>query len=353
MRCWLAVGLLAITLLSSGCAPALAQFWATPTLTAAPTATFTATSTVPPTATVTLAPSSTQTPTPTYTPTPQPLPQLAFSLTPSPVVQGHVVAIRVTASQPVTLTGTLGNQPLAFVKLPDGRYWGLAGIHALAEPGPRDVLIRTFDELGREVQAKTTLEVMAGDYTTENITLPPETAALLDPELVEAELEKLQAMWTQITPEQLWNGVWVPPGGGDTTSAFGTRRSYNDRPATGYHAGQDFLAALGDPVTAPAAGIVAMAEPLTIRGNSVWIDHGLGVYSGYFHLSEVAVEEGQVVKPGDLLGGAGSTGLSTGSHIHWEVRVRGVAVNPLEWTERDIDPMMGKQQDKRGRIPKQ
>lgn len=335
--CGFLAGFLTVAVLA-GCAPAITQFWATSTPTTPPTATPTTAPTLTPTATITPTPSPTTTPTPTPTPTPLPPPQLSLALTPNPVVQGHVVVIRVTASRPVTVTGVLGDRPLTLTEGTPGEYWALAGIHALAETGVRDVQLRAFDELGREVRAQATLEVVAGDYTTENIALSPETAALLDPDLLEAELAKLQAMWARFTPRKLWRGTWGLPGGTETTSAFGTRRSYNGGPVTDYHAGQDFRADAGDPVVAPASGIVALAEPLTVRGNSVWIDHGLGVYSGYFHLSAIAVKVGQRVKPGDLLGRVGSTGLSTGPHIHWEVRVQGIAVSPLEWTGRTIGP---------------
>ncbi|MFQ5856996.1 MAG: M23 family metallopeptidase [Anaerolineae bacterium] len=340
VRRLLAVGLSAVTLLSSGCAPAIAQLPATPTPTATlmPAPTFTPT--VTPTATATPTPSLTATPTATPT---LPPPQLSLSVAPNPVVQGHVVIIRITASRPATVTGSLGNRPLVLMEASPGEYWAPVGIHALAEIGPRELRLRAFDELGREVRENAALEVVAGEFATENIVLLPETAALLDPELLKAEREKLQAMWTQFTPRRLWDGVWTQPGGTETTSAFGARRSYNGGPVADYHAGQDFRAEAGDPVVAPAAGVVALAEPLTVRGNSVWIDHGLGVYSGYFHLSEIAVEVGQTVKPGDILGRVGSTGLSTGPHVHWEVRVGGIAVDPLEWAEREIGPRMRKE----------
>jgi len=341
---WIAgfCGFLAVfltALLPGGCTLAVGQWFVPPT--PAATSTTTPTATVTPTATATPTPTATATatPSPTATPTPTPLlPRLSLSLVPNPVVQGHVVVVRVTASRPVTITGSLGDQPLLMSKAAAGEYWALAGIHALAEAGSRDVRIRAFDELGREVRENGTLEVVAGDYPTENIVLSPEIAALLDPRLLKAEREKLQAMWSQVTPRKLWRGAWQRPGGTATTSSFGARRSYNGGPVTDYHGGQDFQAEAGAPVAAPASGVVALAEPLKVRGNSVWIDHGLGVYSGYFHLSEIAVKVGQRVKPGDLLGRVGSTGLSTGPHIHWEVRVRGIAVDPLEWTEREIGP---------------
>jgi murein DD-endopeptidase MepM/ murein hydrolase activator NlpD len=81
---------------------------------------------------------------------------------------------------------------------------------------------------------------------------------------------------------------------------------------------------------------VVLAEPLTVRGNAVIVDHGLGVHTGYWHLSRIDVAAGQVVKVGDAIGQVGTTGLSTGSHLHWELRIGDVPVDPMEWTRRTI-----------------
>jgi len=120
------------------------------------------------------------------------------------------------------------------------------------------------------------------------------------------------------------------------TSPFGERRSYNGGPVSSYHDGVDFGAPEGTPVYAPAAGIVVLAEPLTVRGYAVIIDHGLGIFTGYWHLSDILVEAGQQVKKGDLIAAVGNTGLSTGSHLHWELRVGGIAVDPLQWVEQEM-----------------
>jgi len=100
------------------------------------------------------------------------------------------------------------------------------------------------------------------------------------------------------------------------------------------HAGEDFAVPPGTPVLAPAAGTVVLAEPLFVRGNAVVIDHGRGVYSGYWHMQSLSVKAGDRVSPGEVLGTVGSTGLSTGAHLHWEMRVDGIAVDPLQWVEK-------------------
>jgi len=134
-------------------------------------------------------------------------------------------------------------------------------------------------------------------------------------------------------PLPLWHGLFIYPAGDAVISSeFGTRRSYNGGPATSFHEGLDFDVDEGEPVMAAADGRVAMAEPLTVRGNAILIDHGLGVHTGYWHLSEVNVAVGQQVKAGEVIGKAGSSGLSTGPHLHWEIRIGQINVNPVQWT---------------------
>ena len=165
--------------------------------------------------------------------------------------------------------------------------------------------------------------------------LPPAKGDLLEPTRVRSEFERLYKIWTTISPEALWRGRFrFPIGEGFVqTSPYGTRRSYNGGPASSFHEGSDWSAAEGTPVVAPASGIVVLAENLDVHGGAVVIDHGLGVASNVWHLSRIDVEPGQRVAPGDPIGLVGTTGLSTGAHLHWEIRVNGVAVDPMQWTK--------------------
>jgi hypothetical protein len=115
------------------------------------------------------------------------------------------------------------------------------------------------------------------------------------------------------------------------TSTFGDRRVYryaDGRNATSIHNGLDFRAPVGEPVYAPLSGTVVMAERRIVTGNTVVLRHLPGVYSLYYHLEDLSVDEGQTVSAGDILGTAGMTGLATGSHLHWEIRIGGAAVDP-------------------------
>ncbi len=176
---------------------------------------------------------------------------------------------------------------------------------------------------------------MAADFGSEQIELPADRVYLLEPEVVREEAQRLGQVFAQVSPQQFWGSTFSWPHAEEVTSPFGIRRTYNDGQSS-YHGGIDISAEAGAPVAASSHGRVALAESLQVRGNAVIVDHGLGVYSGYYHLSEILVSEGQQVTQGDVIGRAGDTGLSTGVHLHWEMRVGGVLVNPLEWTLRQF-----------------
>lgn len=175
------------------------------------------------------------------------------------------------------------------------------------------------------------LSVTAGSFPIDAIQVSDQEALLLAPELEDAESAILKGAYGAFTPSQLWQGPFAQPVQGPITTDFGARRSYQGGPATGSHAGVDIAVPLATPVTASAAGRVAWTGALPDRGNGVIVDHGLGVYSGYFHLSAINVQTGQTVSQGETVGLAGSTGLSTGPHVHWEIVVNGVNVDGLQW----------------------
>jgi murein DD-endopeptidase MepM/ murein hydrolase activator NlpD len=120
------------------------------------------------------------------------------------------------------------------------------------------------------------------------------------------------------------------------SSTYGARRSYNGGLYRTYHEGVDFSAYAGTPVYAAAGGTVVLAETLYVRGGAVIIDHGLGIYSGYYHMSAVHARSGQVVQPGDLIGEVGTKGLSSGNHLHWDLLVAETWVDAAAWREQNL-----------------
>jgi murein DD-endopeptidase MepM/ murein hydrolase activator NlpD len=153
---------------------------------------------------------------------------------------------------------------------------------------------------------------------------PPES----ERDRIEREAKLLDAVWKSPGGERLWRQPFVRPVPQEANSAFGTRSVFNGRPRNA-HGGADFLSPAGTPVQAPNAGRVAVARGLYFSGNTVVIDHGLGLFSLLAHLSAIDVQEGDRVPAGHIVGRVGATGRVTGPHLHWAVRASGARVDPL------------------------
>ncbi len=176
-------------------------------------------------------------------------------------------------------------------------------------------------------------QVLASHFGEESINLLADRLNLLDAELEAAENERIRSIMSGVQPWRSFGGGMKAPVAGSVISDFGTRRSYNGGPFDRFHSGTDFTATLGAPVFAAAPGVVVMAERLAVRGLATIIDHGWGVYTGYWHQDSLAVGVGQTVNVGQIIGVIGNTGRVSGVHLHWELWVNGVPVNPLQWLE--------------------
>jgi len=262
---------------------------------------------------------------------PPPFVQVAYTPT---IVRGRTGVARVTLNKRIPPRARFNEQSLTFVYegLSDlgHRYSALIPTDALLEPGLFPLII----EIG-QTTVRREIDILPGDYLVQNIVLPPSKGGILrDRTRVREELTRVQKVWANVTPERLWRGPFrFPIGEGHVqTSPFGTRRSYNGGPVSSFHAGSDWAASEGAPILAPADGVIALADELFVRGGAVIIDHGMGVYSNFWHLSSIDVEPGQRVARGQPIGLVGTTGLSTGAHLHWELRINGMAVEPMQWT---------------------
>ena len=192
---------------------------------------------------------------------------------------------------------------------------------------------------GEQVTCRAMVEVQEGHFATENLTVKKQFVEP-DPEQVaraEAETKRLREIFERVTPERLWNGPFrVPLDGVFKGTNFGRRRVLNGHPGSP-HTGVDFPAATGTPVHASQSGRVVLAEPLFFSGNTVIVDHGLGIYTFYCHFSEIDAKVGDMVKAGAVLGKVGATGRVTGPHLHWGLTVERARVNAL-----DIVRVLGK-----------
>jgi murein DD-endopeptidase MepM/ murein hydrolase activator NlpD len=255
-------------------------------------------------------------------------------VSPIPVVPGATLLTAVHTQEPVGLTGQVFDASLRFTEEGD-KYVGLAGVHAYTEPGLYDLDITAVDSRGEPASLTLVMRVAEADFGYEQIAVPDSRNSLLDPGAVEIDRKRLDEVRQRYTDPRLWDSPLERPTAGTVSSYFGTNRSYGGGPFTSYHTGVDFRSPNGTPVKAAATGVVVLAEPLVVHGNSVVIDHGVGVLSGYWHLSAIDVKIGDQVLAGDQIGRVGSTGLSTGAHLHWEMWVGGTSVDPLPWLDAD------------------
>jgi murein DD-endopeptidase MepM/ murein hydrolase activator NlpD len=151
------------------------------------------------------------------------------------------------------------------------------------------------------------------------------------------EMETVAALRNSVTPEKLWVEPFTKPVDDCQNSPFGVRRLHNGVATGNYHRGLDQRSRRGAPIRAIADGIVRIVRMFNIHGGTVGIDHGQGVTSFYLHMSRFAANEGEHVRRGDVIGYAGSTGFATGPHLHWQLTVHGVPVNPHQWVK-GIEP---------------
>jgi murein DD-endopeptidase MepM/ murein hydrolase activator NlpD len=210
-----------------------------------------------------------------------------------------------------------------------GEAFALIGLDLALPPGPHDLKMTVFLQDGRVEVRRHPLLIQDRKFPVkklrvkpEFVTPPPEVG-----ERIRREAELLQMVYSVITEDWLGEGAFEKPHSGESAGNFGEKRIYNEVPRSS-HSGLDIAAPYGSPVRASNSGRVVLARDLYFSGKTVILDHGLGVFSIYCHFSELRVSRGQDVKKGDILALAGSTGRSTGPHLHWAVRIRGNRVDP-------------------------
>ena len=207
----------------------------------------------------------------------------------------------------------------------------LVGVDLEKPAGKYDFAVSAKAASGGPVSCTAAITVAVGKFPTERLKVAPNYVEPNPEQLAKAEEDrkKLRELFATITPEKLWTGRFRIPLDGVTTGGnFGRRRVLNGQPGSP-HSGVDFPAPTGTPVYAAQAGRVVLAEPLYFSGNTVLVDHGLGVYTLYGHFSEIAVKPGDLVDAGAVLGKVGATGRVTGPHLHWGLTVNRARVNAL------------------------
>lgn len=258
-------------------------------------------------------------------------------VTPLPLTQGDTAVIRVQTPEGVTLGGLLVDHELRFFPDAAGSQAALQGVHALLEPGIYPLRLEASLPDGSKQSFEQMVLVVSGNYPSTSIIVSDMTT--LDPAIMEAESQKILDVITPVNPQRYWQGIFQLPVDAQhcITAWFGDRRSYNEGAYSSFHSGIDYgICSETKPfdIYAPAPGVVVLSEQFIVRGNATVIDHGQGIYTGYWHQEESYVTAGQAVTAGQIIGKIGKTGRVTGPHLHWEIWVNGVQVNPMDWLER-------------------
>ncbi|TAE03062.1 MAG: M23 family metallopeptidase [Oscillatoriales cyanobacterium] len=243
------------------------------------------------------------------------------------------VLIQVDGSPGETPTVSLQQKNYPAFPMGNNRFRALLPTTPLEKPGTRQIQVSGDGQV-----QNLSVQVRSRNFPTQSITLPPGK----DGEGTDAEFDRVDAFKALVTPEKFWNGPLLRPNSGEITTVYGVRRYYNGVFAQDYyHRGVDYAGAYGSPVVAPAAGRVSLvgreSQGFKIHGNVVGIDHGQGLASILMHLSRIDVHEGDFVKPGQVIGALGSTGASTGPHLHWGLYVHGQAIDPVPWRLQGIE----------------
>ncbi len=212
----------------------------------------------------------------------------------------------------------------------DARTWqALVGIDLAASPGAYTSTIE-----GRSgpnhLRGAYRFTVQAKKFPTRVLKVDPDFVnppSAMEDRIVR-EAAELSRILNQVSTTRIWDGVFVAPVTATATSAFGSRSIFNGV-ARNPHSGADFPSATGTPIAAPSAGRVVLARDLYFSGNTVILDHGLGLLSLLAHMSVVDVREGDLVPLGKVVGKVGATGRVTGPHLHWAVRLNGARVDPV------------------------
>jgi murein DD-endopeptidase MepM/ murein hydrolase activator NlpD len=252
----------------------------------------------------------------------------AIEISPLPLQQGVTTIINVNTVSPISLKGKLGAHLLTFFQTGENQYSTLQGIEAKIEPGVYDFSIESEDGSIQFSQPILLVRINYGQGAPLDV-----DPRLIDPAVTEPEEQLVRKYVAPVNPEKYWDGPFQYPIDEPCVSAgYGSDREYNGGALRYYHTGMDFSVCANNlNIYAPAAGRVVFAGPLDVRGNSVILDHGHGVYSGFWHQTEMAVSVGDFLTAGQMIGLIGSTGRSTGPHLHWEIWVNGVQVNPYNW----------------------
>lgn len=247
--------------------------------------------------------------------------------------QGRILIVKIVEpDRTAVVSGTFLGRTVFF--FPDPRpeelvgYVGLLGLDLQEKPGMHTLAVDVHAQ-GHRRRVTFPVQVRKGAFPVQHLTLPREKVELDEASLArwKAEQQQVKEALAMDSSRRLWGSLFLEPVQGVRTGVFGSVRVMNGQPRNP-HNGIDIAAPLGTEVRASSEAVVRLTVDHLLSGKGVYLDHGLGLYTMYFHLSEVLVAEGEVVKAGQTIGKVGATGRASGPHLHWGAKLNGARVDP-------------------------
>jgi murein DD-endopeptidase MepM/ murein hydrolase activator NlpD len=267
-------------------------------------------------------------------------PVAGITLSAQEVTNGSLLLLQIETRK---LSPPVGNMRLTYQQhdnpvyphpvTPTDNHFGLIAIPFRTAPGPAKLVLSWTNAAGNHSRT-IPFRIVAGKYKTDELKVD---SSRVNPnkkniERAQKEARKIKRIYAEGSITRFWDGDFQLPMTSDITSPFGNKRVFNGK-LKSYHNGIDFRARSAIPVFAANSGVIKLAENLFYSGNAVVIDHGTGIFTIYAHLSRIDVAAGQHIEKGQRLGLTGATGRVSGPHLHWGVKVKGVAVNPMQLLE--------------------
>jgi murein DD-endopeptidase MepM/ murein hydrolase activator NlpD len=254
---------------------------------------------------------------------------------PAGILQGEIAQLTVAGAELADVEGKFGKEKVPFYRNAQGHFVALLGVDLEAKPGPAKLHIKVTTQSGMSRESDVSLRIKAKSFPHEDFSVPPQFDQLT-PEVLERirrEQEQFLRAYATSAPTRLWEKPFMMPVTMDVSSPFGYRRVINGTPRAP-HTGVDLRAPMGTEVAAANDGRVALIGEFFFTGKTIVLDHGGGLFTFYFHLSEFKAEEGAEVRKGDVIGLSGMTGRVTGPHLHWAARLNGARVDPFQLVQK-------------------
>jgi len=251
------------------------------------------------------------------------------------IPRGEIAELKVYGERLSSVEGQWAEGSLPFYAIAPGSFAAIIGVDLEAKPGVSKITLTATNDAGRQRHAETILQTLSKPFRQESFTVAPGFDQLSPQalELIRIERADFALAFSTSAAQRLWEAPFIRPVPQESSSSFGYRRIINGKPRAP-HAGADLRAPVGTEVLAANHGRVVLVGNYFFAGQSIVLDHGGGLYTMYFHLSDFKVDAGALVRRGDVIALSGMSGRVTGPHLHWAARLGNARVDPMELIEK-------------------